>query len=111
MPSPSAASRLLRNDLLAQLRTAGTGLSTTHLRQHAPRCALPGTSAALPPVQEQIYRVLRQLTKDGLIKASTAHGRTVSWIALPSAADDEIRALEAAFASTVPGQHSNVLDA
>jgi hypothetical protein len=56
---------VLRNDLLAQLRTARTAPSTTHLHQHAPRCTIPNTTTALPPAQEQIYRILRQLAREG----------------------------------------------
>ena len=74
----------LRDDLLAQLRTARRPMSTTELRDNAPTQPIrAGSAVTVAPLQEQVHRALC---------VPRAHGK-----------DDEIADLEAAFqASPVP---------
>lgn len=95
MPSPAAA--ILRDDLLAQLRTAGHPLSTTQLLAEAPDVPVAGTRQRFAPLREQIYRALCALERAGLIARISSDGRCLNWSASPTAADREIAALEAVF--------------
>ncbi len=96
MPKYGPAARVLRYDLLAQLRTARRPLSTSELREHAPRVRMPRIAYPVAPINEQIYRILCSLHKDGLVTRAGTSGRTVTWTAKPTSADSEIAALEAA---------------
>ena len=105
MGNTSPAAQILRKDLLAQLRAAGCSLTTLQLRGQASRVPVPGAAVALPPLREQVYRVLRALQRDGLVTrgrafATVGDGGQVAWSAAPSPADGEIAALEAAFRAT-----------
>ncbi len=111
MPNISAATRILGDDLLAQLRTAQRPLTTAQLRQHAPAVPVAGARAALAPVHEQVYRVLCGLERQRLVVRSKAEGRQVSWSYLPNTADHEIASLTAAFTeseTTQPAQREGL---
>lgn len=101
MPDRKFEQRLnavLRDDILAQLRTAGGPLSTTELRSHAPTQPLqPGGHPHYPPLQERVYRALLKLHADGKIIKHPARGRIVTWSAARGIDDDEIDRLEDAF--------------
>lgn len=91
---------ILRDDLLAQLRTSGRPMSTSELRSNAPELPLwAGASRRYPPAQERIYRVLCRLEGSGKVIRHASCGRTVTWSAAPSAEDAEIDFLERAFTS------------
>ncbi|MGH3970511.1 MAG: hypothetical protein ACRDTV_20925 [Mycobacterium sp.] len=96
MPNATAATRILRDDLLAKLRSAHHPLSTAQLRAHAPHVPVPGARQPCAPIREQIYRVLCALERGGLV-TRVDDGRALNWKAAPGAADSEIAALEAAF--------------
>ncbi|VBA32114.1 hypothetical protein LAUMK4_05682 [Mycobacterium persicum] len=102
MPNISEATRILRNDVLAQLRIAQRPLTTAQLRHHAPNVPVAGTFASCAPIREQIYRVLCALERQGLVTRSAGHGRELAWKAAASAADPEIASLEAALAASTP---------
>lgn len=94
------ATRILRDDLLAQLRATRWPLTTAQLQRHAAHVPTPGAAAPLPPIREQVYRVLCALHRDGLVaRAQAERAGIVVWLAAPSPADEEIAALEAAFAA------------
>nr|VTP01789.1 hypothetical protein BIN_B_04192 [Mycobacterium riyadhense] len=95
MPRYSPATRILRDDLLAQLRSATRPLSTSELREHAPNVPMPRMAHAVVPVSEQVYRILCALHKQGLVTRAGAKGRDATWDAAPTGADAEIAALEA----------------
>lgn len=105
MPDYTSANRILRDDLLAQLRTARWPLSTAQLQRHAARVPTPGATVPLAPIREQVYRVLCALDRDGLVARQSAKRCGVVWSAAPSPADDEIAALKAAF--SVPAHCPN----
>lgn len=107
MPNITAATRILRDDLLAQLRSAQRPLTTAQLREHAPAVPVTGAAAARPPIQEQIYRVLCALERQGLINRGATQGREVTWLPAPNPADREIAALEAAFTDSSTIQHTD----
>lgn len=99
---------MLSDDLLAQLRTARRAMSTTELRDNAPRQPLrPGSVSLYPPLQERVYRALRRLAASGSIICHTTAGRTVTWSAAcnPTVAG-EIAWLKRAFDAPV---HSSML--
>jgi hypothetical protein len=96
----------LRDDLLAQLRTARRPMSTTELRDNAPTQPIrAGSAVIVAPLQEQVYRALCVLRVHGKVEQHRSQGRIVTWVAVADTdADDEIADLEAAFqASPVPG--------
>lgn len=97
MPNPAPASSILRDDLLAQLRSASGSLSTAQLLAQAPDVPVRGTRQRFAPLREQIYRALCALERGGLVTRVGAEGRSLNWIASPTPADGEIAALEAAF--------------
>lgn len=106
MPNITAATRILRDDLLAQLRSAQRPLTTAQLRDRAPAVPVTGLAAVgRPPIQEQIYRVLCALERQGLISRGATQGREVTWLPAPNPADREIAALEAAFTGSNMAQH------
>lgn len=105
MPKYSPAARILRDDLLAQLRTARRPLSTSELRGHAPRVPVPRIAYPVAPISEQIYRILCSLNKDGLVTRAGTSGRAVTWTAKPTSADSEIASLEAALALGADIEH------
>ncbi|MDO3240996.1 hypothetical protein P5W04_12790 [Mycobacteroides abscessus subsp. abscessus] len=89
---------MLRDDILAQLRTAAQPRSTSELRANAPAQPLqPGGTEHYPPLQERVYRALLKLHADGKIIKHPARGRIVTWSAARSCDDDEIDRLEDAF--------------
>lgn len=88
MPKYSPAARLLREDLLAQLRTARRPLSTSELHEHAPRVPTPHADCLVTPSGEQIYRVLCSLQTDGLLTHGGRSGRAVPWTVKPTATVD-----------------------
>ncbi|MBV0920286.1 hypothetical protein KC238_23805 [Mycobacteroides chelonae] len=91
---------ILRDDLLAQLRSAGRPMSTTELRTNAPQQPLaPGAQRSYPPTQERIYRALCRLVHSNKVVRHVAVGRVVTWSAAPSDDDAEIDDLERAFNS------------
>ena len=95
----------LRDDLLAQLRTARRPMSTTELRDNAPTQPIrAGSAVTVAPLQEQVYRALCVLRVHGKVEQHRSLGRIVTWVAVADTdADDEIADLEAAFqASPVP---------
>ena len=103
----------LRDDLLAQLRTARRPMSTSELRDKAPTQPLrAGSAVTVAPLQEQVYRALCVLRVHGKVEQHRSQGRTVSWVAAADTdADDEIADLEAAFqASPVPGGGQSAAD-
>ncbi|GBE68263.1 hypothetical protein MFM001_47250 [Mycobacterium sp. MFM001] len=102
MPDRSFRERVnetLRDDILAQLRTARRPMSTSELRAHAPHLPLrPGGGPLLAPLQEQVYRALCVLRRQGKVAQHQSRGRIVTWVATHDAdEDDEIADLEAAF--------------
>ncbi|KWX20443.1 hypothetical protein AFM11_30120 [Mycolicibacterium wolinskyi] len=97
---------MLRDDILAQLRTAGRPLTTSELRGNAPAQPLtPGAAEHYPPLQERVYRALLKLHADGKVVKHRARGRAVTWSAAASADDDEIDRLEDAFKAP-PSAHA-----
>lgn len=105
MPEPAPASSILRDDLLAQLRSAPRPLSTAQLLARAPDVPVRGTLQRFAPLREQIYRALCALERGGLVTRVEEEGRSQHWTASPTAADREIAALEAAFQA--PSPHRN----
>jgi hypothetical protein len=97
VPNPAPASSILRDDLLAQLRSASHPLSTAQLLAQAPDVPVRGTGQRFAPLREQIYRALCALERGGLVTRVGAEGRSLNWTASPTTADGEIAALEAAF--------------
>ena len=93
MPEHTPATRILRDDLLAQLRAASRPMSTTELHRNAPKVPVNGLRTLVAPIREQIYRVLCALHHDGLVTRDTGQGRGVIWAPAPGAADEEIAAL------------------
>ena len=93
---------MLRDDLLAQLRSAPRPLSTAQLLAHAPDVPVSGARQRFAPLREQIYRALCALERGGLVTRVDAEGRSLHWTASPTAADREIAALEAAFHAPSP---------
>lgn len=102
MPNPAPASAILRDDLLAQLRSASHPLSTAQLLAQAPDVPVRGARQRFSPLREQIYRALCALERGGLVTRVGAEGRSLNWTASPTPADREIAALEAAFHATSP---------
>jgi hypothetical protein len=89
---------VLRDDILAQLRTARRPMSTTELREKAPTQLFgPNGTRRFPPLQEQVYRALCRLRSEGKVDQHCARGRIVTWVAVAGDADDEIADLEASF--------------
>jgi hypothetical protein len=100
----------LRDDLLAQLRTARRPMSTSELRDNAPTYPLwAGSAVTVAPLQEQVYRALCVLRVHGKVEQHRSQGRTVRWMAVTDTdADAEIADLEAALqCSPVPGRKSD----
>lgn len=102
MPNPAPASSILRDDLLAQLRSASHPLSTAQLLAQAPDVPVRGARQRFSPLREQIYRALCALERGGLVTRVGAEGRSLNWTASPTPADREIAALEAAFHTPSP---------
>lgn len=74
---------------------------------HAPAVPVAGTAEYCPPIQEQIYRVLCALERQGLVKRGSAPGREVTWLPAPNPADREIAALEATFTDSTTVQRAD----
>ena len=99
MPEYTRVPAFLRDDLIAQLRAVRRPLTTAQLCRHAAHVPVPGLAVPLPPLREQVYRVLCALHREGLITREQA-ARCVVWSAAPNPiADREIAALEAAFSA------------
>ena len=100
MPSCHSISHMLRDDVLAQLRSARRPLSTRTLRMRAAPVRVPGTTLQRPPLDQQIYRALAALRAAGLVTSTPACGRSVLWqLTEKGCAADEIEMLKALFAS------------
>ncbi|VBA61501.1 hypothetical protein [Mycobacterium attenuatum] len=100
MPSPRGVSSVLRDDVLAQLRSARRPLTTRTLRMRAAPVAVPGTSVRRPPLDQQVYRALARLRAAGMVTSIPACGRSVLWqLTEKGSAAAEIDALEALFAA------------
>lgn len=101
MPSSgprTCTNRLLRDYLVAALRCSAQPLTTTQLRQGAPRVAMPGSGHPLPPTQEAIYRLLRCLQNEGTVAAAETTACRRAWVATADpAADRETASLDALF--------------
>lgn len=113
MPDRSFRERVnetLRDDILAQLRTARRPMSTSELRAHAPHLPLrPGGGPLLAPLQEQVYRALCVMSRHGKVAQHQSRGRTVTWLATHDGDDDEeIADLEAAFHQQLPAPGDRV---
>lgn len=111
MPNPAPTSSVLRDDLLAQLRSARHPLSTAQLLAQAPDVPVRGARQRFPPLREQIYRALCALERGGLVTRVGAEGRSLHWTASPTPADREIAALEAAFHATSPSDSRDTVSA
>ena len=61
------ANRILRDDLLAQLRTSNTPLTTAELRRRAPRVPAARIIGPVAPLHEHIYGLLCGLQRQGLV--------------------------------------------
>lgn len=104
MPDHLSPSQILRDDIMAQLRTAGRPMTATELRKNAPRVPTMGATRLLAPLQEQVYRVLRGLAHDGLVTRTSLGRRNVTWTTTRGEADHEIAALEAALSIGIDRQ-------
>jgi hypothetical protein len=90
--------QMLRDDILAQLRTARRPMSTSELCAYAPALPpRPGASVRLRPPHEHVYRALRRLCAEGAVTRHNASGRAVSWVATNDICDREIAELESAY--------------
>lgn len=104
MPSYSRATRILRDDLTAQLRRADRPLTTAELRDNAPRVPVAGRGRLAAPISEQIYRILCALAREGTIIRAGSSGRTITWApTITAPLRREIADLEAAFAAAPSG--------
>ncbi|VBA34308.1 hypothetical protein [Mycobacterium pseudokansasii] len=103
MPSYSRATRILRDDLTAQLRRADRPLTTAELRDNAPRVPHGPRGRLAAPISEQIYRTLCALEREDIINRAGSSGRTITWApTITAALRTEIADLEAAFAVVEP---------
>ena len=102
---PDYPNRILRDDLLAQLRAAKSPRTAAELRRRAPRVPSAGVAVLLAPLHEQVYRALCGLHRDGLVTRAPTQSRQIAWAAAPNpTADREIADLEAVFAESAPIQ-------
>lgn len=103
MPSSgprTCTNRLLRDYLVAALRCSPHPLTTTQLRQGAPSVAVPGSARPLPPTQDAIYRLLRNLQAEGAIAVADTTACRRTWVATANPdADHEIASLDALFSA------------
>jgi hypothetical protein len=101
--------RRLRDDILAQMRTARRPLTTTQLRENAASLPVrPGARTQLAPPQEQVYRALCQLRAQGKVRQHPTPGRDVAWVIVRGEDDDEIARLEAALLFSPSGIRQQV---
>lgn len=99
MPSSSPRTQMLRDDLLAQLRSARKPLTTRRLRAGAAPIPVDGFTVRAAPLREHVYRVLRQMQADNLVEPIATCGRDLAWQLTPQgAARDEIDSLTALLA-------------
>ncbi len=99
MPSNIARTQMLRDDILAQLRSATAPLTTRRLRAGAAPVPIDGFTIRAAPLREHVYRVLRQMRADRLVEPVPTCGRDLAWRLTESgAAKDEIAALTELFA-------------
>jgi hypothetical protein len=110
VPNSTAATQVLRDDLLAQVRTTQRPLTTAQLRHRAPSVPIAGIAVAVFPIREQVYRVLCALERKGLVIRGRAGSREVTWSAAPTHADSEIAALEAALTESTSGPRTDRSD-
>ena len=100
MSSCQPVSHMLRDDVLAQLRSARRPLSTRTLRMRAAPVRVPGTILRRPPLDQQVYRALAALRAAGVVTSTPACGRSVLWqLTEKGCAAAEIESLEALFAA------------
>ena len=111
MPSAIPRNQMLRDDILAQLRSATTPLTTRRLRAAAAPVSIDGFTVRAAPLREHVYRVLQQMRADRLVEPVPTCGRDLAWrLTEHGAAKDEIASLAELFAlapvqSRVSGQH------
>lgn len=79
MPSGTGVGQMLRDDLLAQLRSSTSPLTTRRLRHAASLIPAPGFKGHWQPLREQVYRALRHMQHDGLVEQLATCGREVAW--------------------------------
>lgn len=97
MPSPR--NQMLRDDLLAQLRSANKPLTTRRLRAAAAPIPVDGFTIRAAPLREHIYRVLQQMRADDLVESIATCGRDLTWrLTTHGAAREEIDTLTTLFA-------------
>lgn len=103
MPSDLDPSNILRNDILAQLRSTARPVSTRTLRMRAAPVPVAGTTLRRPPLDQQVYRTLARLRATGIVASIPTCGRSVLWqLTAKGAAADEIAHLEALLTVQVP---------
>lgn len=99
MPSRTGVGQMLRDDLLAQLRSTSSPQTTRRLRHAASLIPAPGFKGHWQPLREQVYRALRLMQHDGLVEQIATCGREVAWkLTDKGAARQEIENLTALFA-------------
>ena len=99
MPSAIPRNQMLRDDILAQLRSATTPLTTRRLRVAAAPVPIDGLAGRAAPLREHVYRVLQQMRADRLVEPVPTCGRDLAWRLTDSgAAKDEISSLRELFA-------------
>lgn len=99
MPSAIPRNQMLRDDILAQLRSATTPLTTRRLRVAAAPVPVDGFTVRAAPLREHVYRVLQQMRADRLVEPVPTCGRDLAWRLTDSgAAKDEITSLRELFA-------------
>lgn len=99
MPSAIPRNQMLRDDILAQLRSATTPLTTRRLRVAAAPVPIDGFAVRAAPLREHVYRVLQQMRADRLVEPVPTCGRDLAWRLTDSgAAKDEISSLRELFA-------------
>lgn len=105
MPNPR--NQMLRDDLLAQLRSANKPLTTRRLRAGAAPIPVDGFTIRSAPLREHVYRVLQQMRADNLVEPIATCGRDLTWrLTTHGAARQEIDALTALFAHPAAPQPS-----
>lgn len=100
MPNTQRISEIIRNDVLAQLRTTDRPMTTEHIRRGSGRIPVPGTNVQRQPILEQVYRVLRRLRDEEQVVSIATPGRNLQWLITDKgAAAEEIAALNALLAA------------
>lgn len=98
MPSRHPTHQMLRDDLLAQLRSTAKPVTTRRLQAVAAPLPFAGLNGRWRPLREHVYRELRRMQADSLVEPIPTCGREVSWQLTPTgAAAAEIDMLRALF--------------